>query len=176
MLADNYSSVPPLVIGVVVAAAVLAVLLWIFQRWPRFQKYLLSLCGAVRRVRLYLCSARVDRLNGCYHSEPTLDTGEHESIQTAFFAPGFSKAGGARSAGVVRAAADKVGTRSDNFRRGINPMSLSWSSMPGPRMTSRYMASNATLPPMWRTLRRTPRSIITTTAPGHLQCRARPHS
>ena len=43
MLADNYSSVPPLVIGLVVAAAVLAVLLWIFQRWPRFQKYLLSL-------------------------------------------------------------------------------------------------------------------------------------
>ncbi|MGZ6316444.1 MAG: hypothetical protein ACXWNQ_04225 [Anaerolineales bacterium] len=43
MLADNYSSVPPLVMGVVGAAAVLVVLLWIFQRWPRFQKYLLTL-------------------------------------------------------------------------------------------------------------------------------------
>lgn len=41
--ANNYSSVPPLVIGLVVTAAALVVLFWIFQRWPRFQKYLLTL-------------------------------------------------------------------------------------------------------------------------------------
>jgi hypothetical protein len=41
--ASNYSSVPPLVVGLVVAVAALVVLFWIFQRWPRFQKYLLTL-------------------------------------------------------------------------------------------------------------------------------------
>ena len=43
MLVNNYSSVPPLVVGLVVAVAALVLLFWIFQRWPRFQKYLLTL-------------------------------------------------------------------------------------------------------------------------------------
>ncbi len=43
MVADNYSSVLPFGVGLVVCAAVLFTLFWIFHRWPRFQKYLLSL-------------------------------------------------------------------------------------------------------------------------------------
>jgi hypothetical protein len=42
ILAKNYSSIPPFVVGSVVSLVVLFALLWIFHRWARFQKYLLS--------------------------------------------------------------------------------------------------------------------------------------
>ena len=43
ILAADYSFIPPFIVGLVVSAAFLIALFWIFQQRPRFQKYLLSL-------------------------------------------------------------------------------------------------------------------------------------